>query len=324
MPALRRILSILLLASLLSACQYQTTSQGRSDVPIYRPPQVLTPTPAPTPTRQADAYIQTGNPVQVSSGMYSFVPVTTWDESGVPLSVHIKSPLVTLSNAEETLFFSLTSEPAPEGSTTQACLDTIVQKMAADISNLQVSVSSPLATQSGTALRVQLQAKVFNQTSIGALQVIQVNQRCFSMFGLATSDDSAALWEHSGAPILDRLQQSVHFLEASQLMYCDIAQDSTYGYSPENPIRTGNTNLYDGRTRQENYLLTLRGPNNEEVFFTRQLPQFNAQGVIVDPYRIEYAQIPQAVILYFDMNSYETLFAPQGFTCEAAFPISAP
>jgi len=102
---------------------------------------VLTPTPAPTPTRQADAYIQTGNAVQVSSGMYSFVPVTTWDESGVPLSVHIKSPLVTLSNAEETLFFSLTSEPAPEGSTTQACLDTIVQKMAADISNLQVSVS---------------------------------------------------------------------------------------------------------------------------------------------------------------------------------------
>ena len=68
----------------------------------------------------------------------------------------------------------------------------------------------------------------------------------------------------------------------------------------------------------------LRGPNNEEIFFTRLAPEFNEQGVIVDPYRIEYAQIPEALTLYFDMNNYEPLFAPQGFTCEAAFPIAAP
>jgi hypothetical protein len=154
--------------------------------------------------------------------------------------------------------------------------------------------------------------------------VVQVNQRCFSLFGLATSEDSAALWELSGVPILDQLQQSVRFLEASQLMYCDISKDSSYGTTPGNPIRTGNTNLYDGRTRQETYLLTLRGPNYEEVFFTRLTPEFNDLGVIVDPYSIAYAGIPEAVTLYFDMNTFEPLFAPQGFTCEAAFPISAP
>jgi len=44
----------------------------------------------------------------------------------------------------------------------------------------------------------------------------------------------------------------------------------------------------------------------------------------MDPYSIEYAQIPEAVTLYFDMNTFEPLFAPQGFTCEAAFPIAAP
>jgi len=116
----------------------------------------------------------------------------------------------------------------------------------------------------------------------------------------------------------------VRFLEPSQLTNCDVAKDASYGFTPENPIRTGNTNLYDGRTRQETYLLTLRGPNDEEVFFTRLAPEFNDQGVIVDPYRIEYARIPEAVTLYFDMNTFEPLFAPQGFTCEAAFPISAP
>jgi hypothetical protein len=71
-------------------------------------------------------------------------------------------------------------------------------------------------------------------------------------------------------------------------------------------------------------LLTLRGPNYKEVFFTRLAPEFNDLDVIVDPYLVEYAGIEQAITLYFDMNTFEPLFAPQGFTCEAAFPISAP
>ncbi len=319
-----RLIALLLLTSLLSACQYQTTLPGRIEVPIYKPPQHVTSTPAPTPTPQPPNYIQTGSPVQVQAGMFSFEPVTTWDEGGVPLALNIRDSRVTLSNAEETLFFSLTSEPAPSGSTTQVCLDTLLQRMAADLADLQSSQATPLSIQAGTGLQVRLQATVFSQTSIGLLQVIQVNQRCFSLFGLATSEDSGTLWELSGAPIQSRLLQSVRFLEASQLMYCDVSKDASYGVSPENPIRTGNTNLYDGRTRQETYLLTLRGPNYEEVFFTRLLPEFNELGVVVDPYRVEYDQIPEAVTLYFDMNTFEQLSAPQGFTCEAAFPIPAP
>jgi hypothetical protein len=324
MRATCRLIALLLLTSVLTACQYQTTLPGRSEVPIYKPPQVLTPTPEPTATPTPVNYIQTGSPLQVPAGMYSFDPITAWDESGLPLVVQINDTRVTLSNVEETLFFSLASEPAPSGSTTRACLDTILQRMAADLSDLDYNEPSEELTQAGTALQVQLQAKVFSQTSIGALQVIQANQRCFSLLGLATSADSSSLWDVSGAPIFNQLLQSVRFLEASQLMYCDVTKDASYGYTPEDPIRTGNTNLYDGRTRQETYLLTLRGPNNEEVFFTRLLPEFNELGVIVDPYRIEYAGIPQAVTLYFDMNSFESLLAPQGFTCEAAFPISAP
>jgi hypothetical protein len=324
MRILIRLIAPLLLASLLAACTYQMTSPGRSEEPIYKPPQVVTSTSAPTPTPEPPNYIQAGSPVQVQAGMYSFEPVTTWDQSGIPLVMNLKDTRATLSNAEETFFFSLASELATPGSTTQVCLDTILQRMAADLSDLQHSEASPITTQAGTGLQVQLQAKVFSQVSVGVLQVIQVNQRCFSLFGLATSEDSAALWELSGAPILNQLQQSVRFLEASQLMYCDVAKDASYGTTPENPIRTGNTNLYDGRTRQETYLLTLRGPNYEEVLFTRLAPEFNDLGVIVDPYRVEYVGIPQAVTLFFDMNTFEPLFAPQGFTCEAAFPISAP
>lgn len=99
----------------------------------------------------------------------------------MPLSVHIKDTRVTLSNAEESLFFSLASELAPSGSTSQVCLDTILQRMVGDLSDLQISEASSISTQNGTALQVHLQAKVFSQTSIGTLQVIQANQRCFSL-----------------------------------------------------------------------------------------------------------------------------------------------
>lgn len=316
--------ALLLPVFLLAGCVYHATSPGRAEVPIFKPPQSITSTPEPTPTPEPPSLIQSGSPVQVQAGMFSFEPVTTWDESGVPLSVHIKDTRVTLSNAEESLFFSLASELAPSGSTSQVCLDTILQRMVGDLSDLQISEATSISTQNGTALQVHLQAKVFSQTSIGTLQVIQANQRCFSLLGLATSDNPAALWEESGEAILNRLQKSVRFLEPSQLMTCETSKDAAYGFDPNNPIRTGNTNLYDGRTRQETYLLTLRGPNNEEVFFTRLSPEFNDLGVIVDPYRVEYAQIPASVTLYFDMNTYEPLFAPQGFTCEAAFPISIP
>ena len=112
--------------------QYQTTLPG-GDCP-YKPPQVVTSIPSPTPTPEPPNYLQTGSPVQVQAGMYSFEPVTTWDASGVPLAVRIKDTRATLSNAEETLFFSLASEPATPGSTTQVCLDTILQRMAADLS----------------------------------------------------------------------------------------------------------------------------------------------------------------------------------------------
>ncbi len=105
---------------------------------------------------------------------------------------------------------------------------------------------------------------------------------------------------------------------------CIIAEDPEYGFSPDKPIQVGNTNLKDGPEREQIYLLTLRGPDNQEVIFTRQAPQFNQAGTIVDPYQIEYDGLEAPLLLYFDLYNFSTLQVPIGFTCEAAFPIPAP
>lgn len=105
---------------------------------------------------------------------------------------------------------------------------------------------------------------------------------------------------------------------------CLFAEDPEYGFSPDNPIQVGNTNLTDGPEREQLYLLTLRGPDNQEVIFTRQAPQFNQSGGIVDPYQIEYDGLEEAVLLYFDLYHFASLQVPIGFTCEAVFPIPTP
>lgn len=105
---------------------------------------------------------------------------------------------------------------------------------------------------------------------------------------------------------------------------CPFSVDPEYGFSPDKPIQVGNTNLKDGPERELLYLLTLRGPENQEVIFSRQAPQFNQAGVIVDPYLIEYSGLEVPILLYFDLYNFASLQVPIGFTCEAAFPIPAP
>lgn len=113
-------------------------------------------------------------------------------------------------------------------------------------------------------------------------------------------------------------------LETEENKDCELATDPAYGFSADNPIQVGSNSLSDGPERELIYLLTLRGPNGEEVFYTRHAPQFNQAGTIVDPYLIEYEGVKEPVILYFDLYTYTALLVPFGFTCEAPFPIQAP
>ncbi|HSN94793.1 MAG TPA: hypothetical protein VLR89_07000, partial [Anaerolineaceae bacterium] len=76
--------------------------------------------------------------------------------------------------------------------------------------------------------------------------------------------------------------------------------------------------------REELYLYTLRGPNFEEVTFTRQNPEYNTAREIVDVYTISYEGLAEPLTLYFEIFKFETPEAPLGFNCEAPFPLSTP
>ena len=137
-------------------------------------------------------------------------------------------------------------------------------------------------------------------------------------------EDDVFMEQHLGKPAFDKMVQSLRFLTPEEMAFCKTAPRDTYGFSPEDPIAVGNSNLYDGREREELYLLTLRGPDGEEIIFQRQSPIFNQNGEIVDPYQIQYGSSPTTT-LYFTIYRYqEPLYLPIGYSCEAAFPLSDP
>ena len=253
-----------------------------------------------------------------------------------------------LFSADESLFFSLAGEVAA-GEDSAACLERIFPAMGSDSTVLQVQGTKELSLAGQRGLVAGVSTELFGQAAVGQVSVLATQGRCFSLIGLAAPQGSVAaggtetpqaactpaiaparggseaagqLWDAFGLAIQNKLLASVRFLPADGL--CLQSSEPAYGYSADDPIAVGSQALYDGRTREETYLATLRGPQGEEVFFSRLDPRYHAAGTIVDPYEIRYTGLAEPLTLYFDIYHYGTLLAPSGLSCEADFPLFEP
>lgn len=313
---------LLLTALLLASCNFSAPELARPEQPLYIPPSGPTATPFPTPTSDASTWIKLGAEQIVPAGGYAFVPLAAIDESMMPLSLEIDGSQATQVNAKETLFFSLANEPSGESVDVSACLQEILNRLPADITNFTSSAPQPISAAGLEGLQTDISGSLFGEPMLGSLAVLHPDGRCFSLVGIAATPEANSLWQSTGKLAFDALLKHVRFLP--NLAACQVATDPTYGFSPENPIRLGSLNLYDGIARMEAYLNTLRGPNFEEIIYSRLNPIYNKAEQIVDPYEIIYAGLSEPLTLYFDLYTYESPMAPAGFTCEAAFPLQQP
>ncbi|MFZ3071335.1 MAG: hypothetical protein WA110_09490, partial [Anaerolineaceae bacterium] len=292
--------------------------------PIYLPPAGKTATPTPSPTPDLAAWIQLGQEIQVPEGYFAFQPLTTWDPSGSAMSLDVTGKKVSQSNTEETLFFSLVSEPSGKNTSVDACLNMILERMAQDVAGFQSSPAELVSTSGAEGLQSGLSGTLFGSPMIGSLAVFDPQGNCFSLLGLSAAQNAPVLWDQSGRYAFTKLLAGLRFLSTDTPVACQISTDQDYGVSPESPIRVGNTNLYDGLSREEAYLNTLRGSGHQEIYYSRLDPTYNQNDEIVDVYEITYDGLAEPVTLYFDMYHFETPLAPLGYTCEASFPIQAP
>jgi hypothetical protein len=115
-------------------------------------------------------------------------------------------------------------------------------------------------------------------------------------------------------PTLKKL--TAKLLDENTFLLEGISEDSTYGYSPENAIKTSG-----GPTHERRYLNALLGPNGEPVSYYRRrscCPVKSDNGImgiaILDEYEVTYPGLEKPVILYLNMYDPGILKAPVGFT----------
>lgn len=310
----------------LAACQLQPSSSlARTEVPIFIPPAlpetIQTADTAPLPFEIVQSETEYLNPLEG----FAFKPITVWSDDQPALTLQTIQDQVTLSTGDDSLFFTISSQQTSEPLSSVDCLEGTRKSMAESSTFFQVTALDEMQLPAGPAAAFQFRDIVDSDTAIyGQVLVLTSQNRCLHLIGISLTAQPEQSWQASGQPVFLKLAASLRVLEGQEILDCQISADLSYGFSPDDPIRVGSNQLSDGPQREQLYLLTLRGPNGEEVIFNRQAPQFNQAGVVVDPYLIEYEGLATPVTLYFDLYSYAPLQAPFGFTCEAPFPIPPP
>ncbi|KMQ51747.1 hypothetical protein CHISP_1243 [Chitinispirillum alkaliphilum] len=95
-----------------------------------------------------------------------------------------------------------------------------------------------------------------------------------------------------------------------------LSSDSTYGYTPSNPVQVGG-----GPVNQRKYLSMLMGLQEQELHFAR-IGSFGGFSVPVDGYEVSYDGLGKSVIIYIDMYTYNDPKAPVGFLVRPEYEIN--
>ncbi|MDH5589253.1 MAG: hypothetical protein OEZ65_12130 [Gemmatimonadota bacterium] len=99
------------------------------------------------------------------------------------------------------------------------------------------------------------------------------------------------------------------------------ATDSTYGHSPDNPIRVGMAKGAPMGRHQYRFMDHLRGPNGEAVEWERRgsccgydTPNGIMGRGLLDVYEVTYRGLDEPIVLYLTFYDYEDPRIPAGFT----------
>ena len=312
---------------LLSACE--PLSMPELSIPAQLTPDIAT---APTleigvPTPMVEMTINFSPRVEFPKAYYSFSPVKDYLPFVTALESKEEENRLTLYNEDKSLFYSFSAEKVESAQTNEACLNAVLEKMKADwavFSPGDIAAAAYPGNSSGFTFSGVLQ----DRASKGALVASYQNQQCYFFLSVYTDQMAGigadALDLNLGATLFAAMLKTIEIGVPPAKPTCQISDDPEYGKTLEKPIQVGNTNIIDGKNRVELYLLTLRGPDDEEITFTRQQPVLNQNGDVVDVYSISYAGNETSTLVYFDIYTFAQPLAIHGFSCEAPFPLEKP
>jgi len=287
----------------------------------FEPIITHTPVPTPTPTRKTDidSIFFSEERYYVYEGEYSFVPVMIYQ-------YETQGFTTIMGNIDGTVTIGLAGGPDVSKESDEELsyyfLDALFKRLGS------YSLSSPEAILidgvDGTSF--SLTASISSDNYQGkAVSVRKGGSHYFFAFGMGKIVETKNMWEGEGQKVFTKVLDSVEFLNEDEIAaanICKISSDPTYGYSKDNPIKVGG-DAFGGPSRERAYLDALAGPDGEAITYTRVGSQ-DHNNTILDAYQISYVGLSESAIIYIDEYSFETLYAPLGFTCLHAIPLGEP
>ena len=279
-----------------------------------RPPLddlVPTATPEASPTAETTPTADPSQTQQFSwSGGYSF-----WPPAGYEMGI----------NGGQTLFTSpqgvLALAGGPEQNSSRPPEQAMAEALAAVNgsmgASLQTGAPFPVTVGGAPGVGADLSGTTPQGAVLGRLVTVRPNPgQLFYAFGISPSE----LWTARDADRFQRMLRDVGFFPLGSQFGCPRSLDPTYGFSPDNPIRIGGGNA--APQREAAYLSVLRAANGQAIPFQPAGSQPHGDRTL-NVYTIPGAE-GAAGVLYFDPGVYEPLFAPVGFGCVGAIPVTAP
>ena len=136
------------------------------------------------------------------------------------------------------------------------------------------------------------------------------------IFAACSSKKSSATSAGTGSNRKPQLSQDGSFFMMSQ-----VSDDTTYGYSKDNPVKVGYNGSAKGPENERKYLDGLTGPNGEEVSYNRlgsccffEAKELAMGGGMLDRYSVRWKGIDEPKVIYINMYQYEDVKAPKGFS----------
>lgn len=120
----------------------------------------------------------------------------------------------------------------------------------------------------------------------------------------------------------DDRSQKVEYVNDNTYLLKEKAEDKSYGFNKDNPIKVGGMKESSGPKNERRFLNALRGPNGEKVSYARGgscCPFETPNGLLdntglLDRYWITWEGSKDTLNLYLNMYDYGNLKIPAGFT----------
>jgi hypothetical protein len=287
------------------------TSEAPTPFPLTATPtaQLATDTPDAEAPESDKKPIVLGNPILVSEGGFSIRPISDYPVFNTAREFAQQDP-------DRQLVLSFAGGQISKDLPLDSFFDSYLESLTKNIANLEHTEIEAVIFREKEGLETQISGFEGGTEIEGHLMIIQFTRtKIFLALGYGRIGEESNAWQESGQQTYDALLSSVAFLGVDE--NCKVSEDTTYGYTPENPIRIGGGEV-NGNQRIIFFLQNLTNPQGESIRFS-SAGILQTEDILIIQYEIYYSGLANPVLLYFDIATPEALKAPYGLGCLIPF-----